>query len=75
MNKQKNNKNKKTKLKEQQPYGYFKWQTDEIVHEKNWTWLRKKNWISLNNNPKQSHKNQIMLNVKSIKGNKNIKCS
>ena len=34
---------KKQKWEEKQIYGYFKWQADEISHEKNWTWRRKGN--------------------------------
>ena len=34
---------RKQKWEEKQLYGYFKWQTSEISHEKTWTWLRKGN--------------------------------
>ena len=34
----------KQKWKENQLYGYFKWQINEISHEKTWTWLRKWNF-------------------------------
>ena len=34
----------KQKWKEKQLYGYFKRQTDEIPHEKTWTWIRKGNY-------------------------------
>ena len=32
---------RKQKQEEKQQYGYFKQLTDEISHEKTWTWLRK----------------------------------
>ena len=34
---------RKQKWEEKQLYGYFKWQTSKISHEKTWTWLRKGN--------------------------------
>ena len=43
MDKQKNNKNKKTECEEKQFYGYFKRQIKEVAHEKTWTWLRSGN--------------------------------
>jgi len=36
-------KNKKQKWEEKQLHGYFKRQTQEISHQKTWTWLRKGN--------------------------------
>ena len=34
---------RKEKWEEKQLYGYFKWKTGEIAHEKTWTWLQKGN--------------------------------
>ena len=34
---------RKLKWEEKQVYGYFQWQTDEISHEKTWTWLQREN--------------------------------